>query len=132
MTIVIYHLTFLLLYFRLTVISSLNLFKKKGNFLFNDFLDSLFLLSFALLFFEGHISVCFLLIWDRIVCIVCLHYVDLSICLGLMYCRFTCGALTKANLILSIFNHTYGFVFWVVLLFPFLFSFLFEFFFLIT
>ena len=59
-------------------------------------------------------------------CIVCLHYVDLSICLGMMYCRCTCGAFTKANLILSIFNHTYDFVFWVVLLFSFLFFFLFP------
>ena len=125
MTIVIYHLTFLLLYFRLTVISSLSCLKQK---VISSLTTCLTLYSCYLLlfFFSGHMSVCNLLIWDWIVCIVCLHYVDLSICLGLMYCRVTCGALTKANLILSIFNHTYDFVFWVVFLFSFLFSVLFE------
>ncbi|KAL4611252.1 hypothetical protein ACB092_08G109800 [Castanea dentata] len=45
---------------------------------------------------------------------VCLHYVDLSFCLGLMYCGFTCGALSKARLILSRDNYklpTHGFIF---------------------
>ena len=76
-------------------------------------LDSLFLLSFAsFFFFSENMAVCVL----RIVCIVCLHYVDLSICLGMMYCRCTCGAFTMANLIVYFQSYIWFCVFWVVLL----------------
>ena len=81
-----------MIYFHLEIIDA---------FLYNYLLDSLFLVIFYSLFL-GHISFFILLIWDWILCIVSLHYLDLSICMGLdamhAFSVCSCGRLMPAPL----------------------------------